>query len=135
MYLGATTFPGASTFPGVVAVDGGTPPPPPPPPSPPGGIFRAPIYQRLMPISPPLMARMNYSKAVLRIQGQWVETEWPSADQIDAADYYFPGGHEIPVDQATADVLTAAGYTVDPLPALPTSALADSALVDFSTAA
>lgn len=105
-YPGATAFPGAATFPGANSA-GATPPPAP------YGVFRAPIYQRRYPVIPPLTALINYSKAVLRIAGQWVETEWPTEEQIDASDYYFPGGHEIPVDQHTADALTAAGYSVE----------------------
>lgn len=58
------------------------------------------------------MAVIPYSKAVLRIAGQWVETEWPTEDQVNSADYYFPGGYDIQVDAATAAVLTAAGYTI-----------------------
>lgn len=75
-------------------------------------VFRTPYVQRRMPISPPLAALINFSVAVLRIGGQWIETEYPTEEQLNAADLYFPGGHENPVDQATADVLTAAGYTV-----------------------
>lgn len=81
-------------------------------PAAPGGIFRAPIYQRRYPLIPPLTVLMNYSVALLRIQGQWVEAEFPTEEQINASEYYFPGGYEIPVDAATAAVLTAAGYTV-----------------------
>lgn len=76
-------------------------------------VFRTPYLQRRVPVIAPVVALMNFSVAVLRIQGQWVETEWPSEEQIKAADYYFPGGYEIPVDPATAAVLIAAGYTVD----------------------
>lgn len=105
-YPGSTTFPGATTFPGGVGIT-----------LPTGlhvGVFRAPIYQRRMPVIPPVTALINYSKAVLRINGEWIETEWPTESQVDASDYYFPGGYEIPVDQAAKDALTAAGYTVDP---------------------
>lgn len=113
MYLGAQTYPGHLTFPGSTVVSGGgggtTLPPV-------GtaiaGIFRTPIYQRRYPVIPPLTALINYSKAVLRIGGQWIETEWPTEEQINGSDYYFPGGYDIAVDAATAAVLTAAGYTV-----------------------
>lgn len=78
-------------------------------------LFHTPYVQRRMPVLPPISALMNFSLAVLRINGQWVETEWPSEDQINAADLYFPGGHENVVDAATAFTLMAAGYTVDPI--------------------
>lgn len=107
-FPGSTTFPGAHTFPG--ANGGGSVSPPP---SVYVGVFRTPIYQRRYPVIPPVTALINFSKAVLRIGGQWVETEWPTEEQINASDFYFPGGYEIPVDQATADVLTAAGYSVE----------------------
>lgn len=81
-------------------------------------VFRGPIYQRRYPVIPPVTALINYSKAVLRIAGEWVETEWPTAEQVDAADIYLPGGHEIEVDAATASELSAAGYTVEPVGAV-----------------
>lgn len=76
-------------------------------------IFRPPIVQRRMPVMPGLAALINYSPALLRINGQWVQTEFPSEGQVTAADYYFPGGYELTIDAATAAVLTAAGYSVD----------------------
>lgn len=132
-YPGAATFPGSNTYPGLSGS---------------GAIFRAPIHQRRYPLMPPLTVLMNYSVALLRIQGQWVETEYPTEEQINAADYYFPGGYEIPVDDVTAAVLTAAGYTVDgtpdaaptgptapPPPPSSTSALVGTAVVGSSVAA
>lgn len=82
---------------------------------PPGArrVFLTPYVQRRVPISPPLTALLNFSLAVLRIQGQWVETEYPSEEQIDAADIYFPGGYEHDVDADMALVLKAAGYEVN----------------------
>lgn len=95
-------------------------------------VFSGPVRQRRMPIMPGLAALINYSPAVLRIGGEWIETEYPSEQQINAADYYFPGGYEIPVDDATAALLASAGY-------IPTSAVADSAadtaIVDVSLVA
>lgn len=102
-YPGATTYPGSTTYPGNNSFV-------------PVGVFRGVLCQRWVPIAPPVAALMNYSKAVLRIAGQWVEAEFPAEQQIDAADLYFPGGYETEVDQSTKDLLTAAGYTVDPLP-------------------
>lgn len=96
MYLGSTTYPGASTYPGV-----------------PGGYFRGVIVQRRVPVIPPLMALMNFSQAVLRINGQWIETDFPTEDQINSADMYFPGGYVTPVNPTQAAALVAAGYVVD----------------------
>lgn len=76
-------------------------------------IFKGVLAQRIVPLSGALAALMNYSRAVLRINGQWVETEFPTEEQIDAADLYFPGGYETVVDHTTATLLQAAGYTVD----------------------
>lgn len=95
-------------------------------------VFRTPYVQRRMPIAPPLTALINFSVAVLRIGGQWVETEYPTEEQINAADLYFPGGHENPVNQATANILTAAGYVVDNV-VDPTAAHVGLAFVGIST--
>lgn len=47
----------------------------------------------------------------LIINGSTVtETRYPYQDDLAAADQYFLGGHEYTVDQATADILIAAGY-------------------------
>lgn len=98
-------------------------------------IFRAPMYQRRYPLMPPLTVLLNYSVALLRIQGQWVETEFPTEEQINAADYYFPGGYDIPVDDATAAVLTAAGYAVDTGAATAFSSAVGAAIVGSSAVA
>lgn len=55
----------------------------------------------------------------LIINGSTVtESRYPYQDDLEAADQYFLGGHEYTVDQATADILIAAGYgeylTVEP---------------------
>lgn len=48
----------------------------------------------------------------LLINGSTVtENRTPSQDDLAAADQYFLGGHEYTVDQATADILIAAGYS------------------------
>lgn len=78
-------------------------------------LFTGPNAQRLMPISPPLVALMNFGLAVLRISGEWTETDYPSAEQIDAADIYLEGGRLHVVDQTTADALVIAGYDVTPI--------------------
>lgn len=79
-------------------------------------VCRGVLAQRHLPVIPPVVALLNYSKAILRIEGEWVEAEFPAAQQIEAADIYVPGGYETPVDDALAAILTAAGYTVDTLP-------------------
>lgn len=103
-------------------------------------IFRGVQAQRRYVVIPPLTALLNYSKAVLRIQGQWVESEFPTEEQLALADLYFPGGYETPVDAATAALLTAAGYTVDAAAVVvaatpPPSNVAGSAVVGTATAA
>lgn len=98
-------------------------------------IFRTPYVQRRMPISPPLTALINFSVAVLRINGQWVETEYPSEDQINSADLYFVGGYENPVDDATAQTLIAAGYIVTNRPPPADNNSVGTALVDTATVA
>lgn len=86
----------------------------------PAYTFTPPFVQRRVPVIPPVNALMNFGLAVLRIDGQWVEAEYPSEQQIDAADYYFPGGRENPVSHDAAAALVQGGYTVDgwdgPLP-------------------
>lgn len=94
-------------------------------------VFRTPYVQRRVPVIPPVNALMNFSLAVLRINGQWVETEYPSEQQIDAADLYFPGGHDNIVDAATALILQGAGYTLDSVIADPT-AIVGSAVIGTS---
>lgn len=76
--------------------------------------FTTPFYVRRVPIDPPLYAELKFGAAVLRIGGSWVETEFPTEDQIDAADIYLPGGYTHTVDDVTAAALTAAGYEVTP---------------------
>lgn len=101
-------------------------------------VFRGVLAQRRMPLSPPLTALINYSKAVLRINGEWIDLEYPAAEQIEAADIYFPGGYETPVDDATAALLTAAGYVVTIVTDHPQPVNSNSvgtALVDTATVA
>lgn len=47
---------------------------------------------------------------VLKINGQYVEYRFPSADVLAATDKYYLGGSEYVVDDAEAADLTAAGY-------------------------
>lgn len=74
-------------------------------------VFIPPYIQRRVPILGSLSALMNFGLAVYRINGEWFENEHPSWQELDAADLYFPGGHINPVDAATAQILTDAGYT------------------------
>lgn len=75
-------------------------------------VFVPPITQRRVPIGlGGMSALMNFGLAVYRINGVWYENEHPSAQELDAADLYFPGGHINAVDDATAAILAAAGYT------------------------
>lgn len=92
-------------------------------------IFTTPVYQRRIPIMPGLAALMNYSVALLRIDGQWVEAEFPSESQINSADYYFPGGYELSVSLAEAAALAAGGYPVDGSAVAP---VVDVATVDLA---
>lgn len=108
-----------------------------------GFIFRGVLAQRRYVVIPPLTALLNYSKAVLRIQGQWVETEFPTEEQLALADLYFPGGYDTPVDTDTAALLRTAGYTVDEIAVEsppestppPDAAVVGSAIVGTATAA
>lgn len=96
--------------------------------------FRVPFRQRYMPFLPALPVLMNYSPALLLIQGQWVETEYPSEDQINAASLYFPGGYELSVDHDTAVTLIRGGFTVDGWDeVLPTDSTLGIAVVGTST--
>lgn len=92
--------------------------------------FNAPVYQRRMPIMPGLAALINYSVALMRIDGEWVETEFPSEQQINAADYYFPGGVQLTVTADEAAALVAGGYPVDGGGAAP---VVDLAIVDLTS--
>lgn len=131
MYLGSSTFPGAATFPGATMSGdtggGGVPGV--------AGIFRTPYVQRRVPVIPPIFALLNFSVAVLRIDGQWIETDFPTEEQIDAADYYFPGGYENVVDAATASVLMNAGYTVEAITTTAFSSAVGTAIVGSSAVA
>jgi hypothetical protein len=100
LYPDSSVFPGAGIFPGTT-VDGLGP-----------YVFSGVTIQRRIPIMAGLAALINFSAALLRIDGEWVETEFPSEQQLAAADLYFPGGYDTVVDTATADLLIASGYTV-----------------------
>lgn len=99
---GINTFPGTSLFPSPdLWPSSGT------------WLFTPPSVQRYVPVLPPVMALMNFGLAVLRINGQWVETEYPSEQQVTAADRYYEGGHIHMVGPDEAAELAAAGYTVE----------------------
>lgn len=108
-YPGASLFPGANVFPGSGTTGGPF-------------LFLGKQFQRRMPIMAGLAALINFSASVLRIDGQWVDAEFPSEQQLAAADLYFPGGYQnIIYDVDVADALIAAGYDVTDLslPAAP----------------
>jgi hypothetical protein len=48
---------------------------------------------------------------VLKMNGQYVEYRFPSADILSASDYYYLGGSKYVVDAGEAAALSAAGYT------------------------
>jgi hypothetical protein len=75
-------------------------------------VFIPPFKQRRVPLGngTALAALLNYGLAVYRIDGQWYESEFPPPSAFELADLFFPGGHIIPVDAATAAILNAAGY-------------------------
>lgn len=92
-------------------------------------VLRPPSYIKNVPFWPPMVVGVPQGLAVLRIDGVWINTEVATQDQIDAADYYFPGGSDHEVDEATAVLLTNAGYIVTPM-----IAVAGLALVGTATA-
>ena len=49
---------------------------------------------------------------VYSIDGQWYEEQYPWADDLDAADAVYLGGHEYEVTEAEKIDLEAAGYEV-----------------------
>jgi hypothetical protein len=57
-----------------------------------------------------LRFKSRYGISVLRIGGQWLQQENPSAEQITAADRYYPGGHVHTITDAEKSDLIAAGY-------------------------
>lgn len=76
--------------------------------------FTPPYTVRTFPMDGALRGQLQFGLAVLRIDGAWVETEFPTEQQVLGSDLYFPGGYVHTVDDATAAVLTAAGYEVIP---------------------
>lgn len=76
--------------------------------------FTPPFTVRTFPMDGALRAQLQFGLAVLRIDGAWVETEFPTEEQVAAADLYYEGGRLHTVDDASAAVLTAAGYEVQP---------------------
>jgi hypothetical protein len=76
--------------------------------------FTTPFTVRQFRIDGALRGSLQFGLSVMRIGGEWVETEFPTEDQAEAADLYFHGGHIHTIDDATAAILTAAGYEVSP---------------------
>lgn len=92
----STRFPGEDTFPGPAN----------------GGAFIPPFITRHHIISGALRGSLQYGLAVMRINGEWVESEFPSWEQTQAADLFFAGGSEHEVDGDVAAALIEAGYTI-----------------------
>jgi hypothetical protein len=76
--------------------------------------FTPPAAERLIRMEGALLLKAWHGLSVLRIAGEWVETELPTEQQVDAADLHFRGGCIYTIDDDTAAVLTAAGYEVSP---------------------
>lgn len=60
--------------------------------------------------------RLTYAKSVVRVNGSFVQIQYPSPEVLAAAGQegvdYFLGGRIYAITSATANELTAAGYTV-----------------------
>lgn len=74
--------------------------------------FTPPFVVRQHVIDGGLRGSLQYGLAVLRINGEWVETEFPTWEQEQDAELYFRGGSTHVVDPDTATALAAAGYEV-----------------------
>jgi hypothetical protein len=60
-----------------------------------------------------LLAALRYGVTVMRIDGEYVESEWPSNEQLAAATEVYWGGTVCDVTDQQATDLIAAGYTVE----------------------
>lgn len=60
----------------------------------------------------PLFARMSIVRGVslLKTDGLYEQVQYPTAEQVDAADITYLGGHVYSIDSAEAADLTSAGY-------------------------
>lgn len=100
-FPGSTTFPGLLTFPGTASLN-------------PLARYRfaPPFVVRHHRIEGGLIGSLQYGLCVMRINGEWVESEFPSWEQEQAADLVYRGGtvNEVPASAAAA--LLAAGYEV-----------------------
>lgn len=92
-------FPGSGVFPGV---GGGTA----------SYTFIPPYVVRNVPMEGLLRMHIKYGVSVLRINGEWVETEHPTEQQARDADLHFQGGTINQIDATTAQALVAAGYDI-----------------------
>jgi hypothetical protein len=77
--------------------------------------FTPPFVQHDFRISGALRATYKYGLTVMRIDGQWVTTEFPSWEQEQSADLFFRGGYIHTIDEVAAADLSAAGFEVEPL--------------------
>lgn len=102
-FPGPLTFPSPLLFPGITSgVNSGL-------------LFQPPFVVREVRMEGALRMQLKYGLTVLRIDGAWVETEWPTQQQLEAADLWFPGGTVSTVDEITAAALLAAGYEITEL--------------------
>lgn len=73
--------------------------------------FVPPVQYRTHTIAGRLRAVLPYGVTVFRtVEGEWIESEYPTDEALRAANLVYRGGCEYFIDQAAADVLTAAGY-------------------------
>lgn len=63
----------------------------------------------------PLFSRIKIPKGitVLKIDGDYFEVRYPSAEEVAAADIAYIGGYSYEVDATEKAALEAAGYTVE----------------------
>ena len=63
----------------------------------------------------PLFSRIKIEKGitVLKVDGEYYEVRYPSAEEVADADISYIGGYSYEVEEAEKDDLEAAGYTVE----------------------
>lgn len=78
-------------------------------------IFKTPTISEGPAAGGRLFSRFRLVRAitVLKINGEYYEIRYPSAEEVAAADIAYIGGGTYPVDAAEKVSLEAAGYTVE----------------------
>jgi hypothetical protein len=63
----------------------------------------------------PLFSRIKIEKGitVLKVDGEYYEVRYPSAEEVADADISYIGGYSYEVEETEKDDLEAAGYTVE----------------------